>query len=210
MKHLIIIGAGGMGRCLYCMAKECLGYGEEFDVKGFVDDNLNALDGFQGYPPVLDTIDCYEIDSDDVFACSIGDVQTKRKVCDMLKLKGAKFQTLIHKAAIVWKDCKIGEGTIIDEGCHIDPNVTIGNDCLIQAKAMIGHDSVIGSYTRVDSFCALVGGTIVKEGAAIYTRAMVNHRVTVGEGATVGACSFVIKNVKPGTTVFGVPAKAIY
>ena len=97
-----------------------------------------------------------------------------------------------------------------DEGVHVDPNVTIGDDCLIQAKAMIGHDSVIGNYVRIDSFCALVGGTVVKDRAAIYTHAMINHRVTIGEDSTVGACSFVIKNVKPETTVFGIPARTIF
>lgn len=210
MKHLVIIGAGGMGRCLYCMAKESRGYGDEFTIKGFLDDNLNALDGFEGYPPLISTIFDYQIEPDDVFACSIGDVQTKRKVCDKLKEKGAIFQTLIHKTATTWDNCKIGQGTVIDEGVHIDPNVIIGNDCLIQAKAVIGHDSIIGNYVRIDSFCALVGGTIVKDRAAIYTHAMINHRVTVGEDSTVGACSFVIKNVKPETTVFGVPARAIF
>ncbi len=210
MKHLIIIGAGGMGRTLYCMAIESIGYNTDFVVKGFLDDNLKALDNIEGYPPILSKIGDYQIEPDDVFACSIGDVQTKVKVCEGLKAKGAKFQTLVHKTAVIWKDSKIGQGTIIDEGVHIDPNVTIGEDCLIQAKAVIGHDTVIGNYVRVDSFCALVGGTIVKDRAAIYTHAMINHRVTVGEDSTVGACSFVIKNVKPKTTVFGVPAKAIF
>lgn len=210
MKQLIIIGAGGMGRCLFCMAEESLGFGKEFVIKGFIDDNLQALDGVDGYPPVISTISEYKIEKDDVFACSIGDIPTKKNVCEDLKKRGAEFLTLIHKTAIVWKGCKIGKGTIIDEGVHIDPNVIIGEDCLIQAKAMIGHDSIVGNYVRIDSFCALVGGTIVKDRAAIYTHAMINHRVTVGEGSTVGACSFVIKNVKPETTVFGVPARAIF
>ena len=47
MKQLIIIGAGGMGRCLYCMAEESIGFGKEFMSKGFIDDNLNALDGIE-------------------------------------------------------------------------------------------------------------------------------------------------------------------
>ena len=46
MKKLIIIGAGGMGRTLYDMAQESIGYKTEFVIKGFIDDNVNALDGF--------------------------------------------------------------------------------------------------------------------------------------------------------------------
>ena len=35
MKNLIIIAAGGLGRTLYGMAETCLGYGNEFVIKGF-------------------------------------------------------------------------------------------------------------------------------------------------------------------------------
>ena len=210
MKQLIIIGAGGMGRCTYCIAEQSVGFGEDFQIKGFLDDNINALDGFNGYKPVLATINEYKIEPDDVFVCSIGEVQTKLKICEGLKAKGATFFTLIHKDTFIGKNTKIGQGTIVDEGVHIDPDVTIGTDCLIQARAIIGHDSQIGNYARVDTLCSLVGGTIVKDRATIYTHSMISHNVTVGEDAVVGACSFVIKNVKPGVSVFGVPAKPIF
>ena len=39
MKQLIIVGAGGMGRTMYDMARESIGYGREFLIKGFIDDN---------------------------------------------------------------------------------------------------------------------------------------------------------------------------
>ena len=210
MKQLIIIGAGGMGRCTYCIAEQSIGYNKDFQIKGFLDDNIHALDGFIGYKPVLSTISDYTIESGDVFVCSIGDVQTKYKLCEKLKAKGAVFYTLIHQDAFIGKNATIGQGTIIDERAHIDPDVTIGEDCLIQAQAIIGHDSQIGNYVRIDTLSSLVGGTIVKDRATIYTHSMINHNVTVGEDAVVGACSFVIKNVKPGTSVFGVPAKSLF
>ena len=40
----------------------------------------------------------------------------------------------------------------------------------------------------------------------MHTGAVVTHKVVVGEDAVVAACSFVIKKVKPGTTVCGNPA----
>ena len=47
MKDLVIIAAGGMGRTLYDMARESLGFATEFVIKGFIDDNLSALNGFR-------------------------------------------------------------------------------------------------------------------------------------------------------------------
>ena len=67
MNNLIIIGAGGMGRTLYDNALESVGYGEVFVVKGFIDDNLAALDGYPDYPPVIGTIKDYIPQENDVF-----------------------------------------------------------------------------------------------------------------------------------------------
>ena len=44
MKQLIIIGAGGFGRETYCTAKESIGYGEEYVIKGFLDDTQLVAD----------------------------------------------------------------------------------------------------------------------------------------------------------------------
>ena len=38
MKQLVIVGAGGMGRTFYSNALESVGYGNEFVIKGFIND----------------------------------------------------------------------------------------------------------------------------------------------------------------------------
>ena len=53
MRNLVIIGAGGFGRTVYGIALECEGYGSFYTVKGFLDDNLNALENFPNYPPIV-------------------------------------------------------------------------------------------------------------------------------------------------------------
>ena len=79
MKNLIIVAAGGMGRTIYGIVKESVGYGTEFLIKGFIDDNLHALDGFPNYPPIIATVAEYKPQPDDVFVCSIGG--PSRKMC---------------------------------------------------------------------------------------------------------------------------------
>ena len=64
MKHLIILGAGGMGRQVSSFARSCNGYGKNFDIKGFLDDNLDAMNGFSDYPPILGTVDEYQIEKE--------------------------------------------------------------------------------------------------------------------------------------------------
>ena len=209
MKHLIIIGGGGMGRSIYSMAEESIGYGTEFDIKGFLDDNLHSMDGFEGYKPVLGTISGYQIEKDDVFVCSIGDVNTKYKLCENLAARGAAFFSLISKTATVRKNAKIGEGCIIGNYTTIGTDAILGKNCLIQSFSSVGHDCLLGDYVRMDTRSMCVGGVVLKDRVSIYTNAVVSHNVVVGEDAHVAALSFVIRKVNPGTTVFGNPAKRL-
>lgn len=209
MKHLIIIGAGGMGRDIYWSARNCRGYGEDFDIKGFIDDDLGSQEGFVGYPPLLGTIDGYQIEEGDVFHCSIGSAKTKAIVCERLKSKGAVFYTLINKTAVIHEHTILGEGCYVGEFALIGTEASFGENCLIQAHSVVGHDCKIGNYVRIDTHVVIIGGVAVEDRATIHTAAVVSHKVVVGEGSTVAACSFVIKKVKPGITVCGNPAKRL-
>ena len=61
----------------------------------------------------------------------------------------------------------------------------------------------------IDTHVTCVGGIKIEDETMIHTSAVINHKVIVETGAKVGACSFVIKKVKAGTTVMGNPAKRI-
>jgi sugar O-acyltransferase (sialic acid O-acetyltransferase NeuD family) len=209
MKHLIIIGGGGMGKTVYCIAKECIGYGTEFDIKGYLDDNIHSMDGYKDYPPILGGIDYYKIEPNDVFISSIGNVNIKRKLCSLLELKGAQFINLIHPTAIIRQNAKIGEGSIIADYAHVGAESKIGKHCLIQSFCVIGHDCTLGDFVRIDTHAVCVGGVIVEENVMVHTGAVLNHKVVVEKDSCIGATSFVIRKVKKGTTVFGNPAKKI-
>lgn len=209
MKELIIVGGGGMGRTVYCIAQGCYGYETDFTIKGYIDDNVHSLDGYDGYPPVLGTIDDYIIKPNDVFVCSIGNAQTKKKICEKLIAKGAKFQSLIHKTAIVHKNVIIGDGGIVADYSLVGADAKLGDNVLVQPYAIVGHDCIIGDYVRIDTHVVCVGGVVINSGATIHTGAVVSHNVVVGDNAIVAANSFVIKKVKPETTVWGNPAKLL-
>ena len=210
MEHLVIIGAGGMGREVYHLATECSGYGTQFDIKGFLDDNPNALRGFEfPYPPILSSIKDYQVDSDDAFVCSIGDVQTKVKLVELIESQGGSFISLIHPDVQINKTAKLGGGLLVFHDVHIGAEAVIGNHVMLQSYAAIGHDAEIGDYCRIDPKASVIGGVKVGDRVTLHTMSVLNHKVTVGDDAVIGALSFVIRKVKPGITVFGIPAKEI-
>ena len=209
MKHLIIIAAGGFGREVYSTALESLGYGEEFDIKGFLDDNIHALDGFEGYPSILSTIDAYQPEEDDVFVCAVGVVKTRRILSEKIMAKGGSFQTLIHKTAYIGKNAKVGEGSIILAGARIHCDVTVGKYVIVQPYSILGHDVQVGAWTLINALADCGGMSKVGEMVTLHTTSFILPQSVIEDGATVGAGSVVLRKVKAGITVMGVPAKPV-
>ena len=208
MKHLIIIGAGGMGRTMYDMARESIGYGTQYDIRGFIDDNTSALNNFANYPPLIAPIQGYQPDENEVFICSIGGSDRKKCMEEIIS-KGGQFLTMIHSTARIGTNVHIRAGSIVGAYTTIGADAKVGKYNLIQSYTVIGHDSIIGNWNRIDTHVTLVGGTIVQDGADIHTSAMISHNVTIENNARVAACSFVIRRVKEGTIVMGNPAKKL-
>ncbi len=113
----------------------------------------------------------------------------------------------IQKGAKIGSRCKISSHTFICEGVTIESGVFVGhgvtfiNDRFPRATAAGG-----GLQTEADWDCQ---PTVVKAGASIGSGSTILCGITIGENALVGAGSVVTKDVPPGATVAGNPAKIL-
>lgn len=207
MKHLIIIGARGYGRGVYDIAKLMTDYGRTFDIKGFLDDNDNALNGYSEYAPILGPVESYEIKKDDIFVCALGDVNYKRKYVELILTKGGEFMNIIHPSVHIGSNLKIGVGCVIAYGSFVDSDVRIGDFVNIQACAVVGHDSSIGDWSILDCHTFIGGFAVVGTSATIHTGSKILPKIIIGDYSTVNAGSIVIRNVKKDSVVMGNPAR---
>ena len=206
MENLLIVGAGGFGRELYGIARECNGFGERFIIKGFLDDNPDALNGFNGYPPIVGSPESYVPQTGDVFITAIGSITARRRCAETLERHNAKFVSLVHRTASLGVNVEIGNGTLIAQNSFISADVRIGRHACIFQSVVVGHDTVLGNFAHVYALCSIGGEVKIGDGAAVYPGARIVPRRTIGNGAVVGIGSVVMLNVSPGTTVFGNPA----
>lgn len=209
MKHLVIAGAGEFGRELFWSLQGSLGYGEEFDIKGYIDDDSDTEKISRLQKPYLGTVSEYEIAENDVFTCAIASPLAKEKVVGKLLEKGAVFISVIHKTAIIHGTVKFGQGIIVSPYSIIGDGSVVGDFFVMNALSTIGHDCVIGDYASVMSQCSIMGHTEIGEKAFIGGGAKLVPGVRIGSGSYVGAGSVVLRKVRAGDKVFGNPAVPI-
>lgn len=209
MKDLIIIGARGFGREVYNLALDCINAGLQIRIKGFLDDNSNALDGYDNYPSILSSVESYEVQSNDVFICALGEVKYKKIYVDKIINKGGEFISLIHPLALIGQNSKIGKGCIVRTICSISCDVTIGDFVTIMGFVNIGHDVNISNWCHIGAYSFMGGFSSLDESVTIHPGSKILPHKKVGNNAIVGAGSVILRNVRPCTTVFGVPAKKI-
>ncbi len=206
MKNLLILGAGGFGREVYNLALHCKAQSNQFIIKGFLDDNKEALDCFVGYPKVISNINDYAVEKDDVFVCAIGRIDIKKKVCNIIINKGGEFINLIHPTTIINQNVKLGRGILLFMYTNVSNDCIINDFVTIQGFVGLGHDTEIGEWSHINTYSFTGGGVKIGKEVIVHTRATILPRVKVLSNSTIGACSLVIKNVKENTSVFGIPA----
>lgn len=203
----MIIGARGWGREVLWAFKS---YREDLNVKGFLDDNKHALDGLRGdFPPIVSSVEDYQIQPNDVFYCALGDPIYRKKYVDIIEAKGGKFITYISPKATVSPNATIGEGSFIGSLTFVSDNVCIGKHAMIHGVSTFGHDVKIGDFVSVEAYSFFGGYAEVGDFSTIHVRSTILRHTKVGANASVGAASVVIRNVKDGDHVFGNPAKRI-
>lgn len=207
MKKLYIIGAGGFGREVLGWASQCPSCDREWIIGGFVDNN-ESLIGKQIHGVEVISKD-YEVNSEKVFICAIGDPETKKRISESIINKGGKFINIVHPSVILGHNVSLGSGVILCPNVVATCDVTISDFVTVNLGVTIGHDSYIGPWVTISPGCNIGGGAVLQEGSFLGANATILPKAYVGAYSTIGAGSIILKRVADRTVVFGNPASEI-
>ncbi len=208
MKNIIIVGAGGFGRELLQWIKDINDVKPTWQIKGFIDDNLSALNGIECDYKIIGKISTWQPTEDEVFAIAIAEPHIKEKVVKSMLAKGAEFTSVIHPTAKISAFCRYGKGLVMYPYSGMPPNCSVG-DFVTILTSWLGHDVVVEDYVTISSNCGVTGHVHIGKRAFLASHVIIPPSKKVGADAYVGAGSVVIRNVPAGKKVFGNPAKII-
>jgi len=209
--EIAIFGAGGFGLEVAMLIEQINAVSPKWKIVGFFDDGKTKGQIINDYPVHggIKELDAWPQPLGIVFA--LGNPVEKRTVIQKIDNNYLSFPTLIHPSVIMGnpKYVSIGEGSIICAGTIITTKIIVGRHVILNLACTVGHETSIGDYSTFMPTCNISGEVTIGECTYWGTGAIAINRCAVGDRATIGAGAVVVRDVPPGVTAVGVPAKVI-
>lgn len=133
----------------------------------------------------------------------------RRAAWERLAERGWSAGRVVHPAAVVAFDARLGAGAAVGPVAAIGACSSIGEHAMVSRGVLVGHHARVGAYATLNPGANIGGNSTVGEDAFIGMGATVVNGATVGEGAVVAAGAVVIGDVEAHSRVQGVPARAV-
>ena len=156
MKSILIIGAGGHGRVIAETALAC-GY-----------DKIDFLDDHPSENVVGSLAELEERSKNyDAVIISIGNLELRRKITEVVERVSNPITTLVHPNAFVSPSAEIGKGSLVLPGAIVHTKAKVGKGCILSVGALIDHDAEIGDFCHINTGAIVGAGATVKDGTRI-------------------------------------------
>ena len=141
------------------------------------------------------------------FVVGIGNPLYRRTMDATMSGLGLEATTLVHPTALIGDDVTVGAGTTICAYSVLTTNVRIGVSAQINIGCVVAHDARIGDYVTLSQGVNIAGDVTIGDDATLHTQAIVDRGRTIGAGAIIASGAIVTRDIQPGVTAFGVPAR---
>lgn len=196
---LAIYGPGGFGRELVQSALDAAGRSGQVV---FVSDDPAEVGRTVCGLPVIgpDQLDCPAV-------IAVGDPAVRRRIAD--RVIAGDLAAPTHRRG---PDVIVGEGSVFCDFTVVTASARIGRHFQCNIYSYVAHDCVIGDFVTFAPNVCCNGNVHIEDDVYVGTGAILRQGAAgkplrIGKGAVIGMGAVVTKDVPPGVTVIGNPAK---
>jgi UDP-perosamine 4-acetyltransferase len=212
MHKVLIIGAGGHGRVVLDILRAAGREGGTYEPAAFIDAEParhgQILDGL----PILGAANLLpklRRQGYTAAVVAIGDNAVRVSNAAMARQAGLELANAIHPRATVSPTVRLGVNLCIAAGAVVCAHAQLDDSVIVNTGALVDHECHIHEGVHIAPGAVLAGRVTVEAGAFVGMGCRILPCRRIGRGATVGAGAVVLEDVAPGTTVVGVPARAL-
>lgn len=213
---IVVVGAGGFGREVVDIIETVNASASQpvWDLLGVIDDALSDDNRSRLHGRSI----TYLGSSDDflgagsrkvAYAVGIGSPLVRRTIADRFDAAGHEGAVVIHPSVTMGARVGIGSGTVLCAGVRLTTNIAIGRHVHVNLNATIGHDTTVDDFVSLNPLASISGDCVIERDVLVGVGGIVLNGLRVGRGATIGGAACAVRDVAPGTTVVGVPAKPL-
>ncbi len=212
MKLFGVYGASGFGREVMPLLRqqECRTPEDKFV---FVDDS-DEFESVNGHECMtFEDFQAYPADERAV-TLAIGSGRIREVLSQKCQAAGVPIVNVQAANSLVMDENQISEGLVLCSFTTITSNVSIGCHFHANIYSYVAHDCVIGDFVTFAPGVMCNGNVHVEDHAYIGTGAVLRQGqpgqpLVIGKNAIVGMGAVVTRDVPPGATVVGNPAKPL-
>lgn len=142
------------------------------------------------------------------FLVGIGYPRPRQAVASrLIELGLAPAAAVVHPSAVLLGARTVPDGTVVFPNVTLSRGAMLDGHVLVNYNASVGHDTTIGSHTTVGPGAQVGGECTIGRSVLIGSGAVILQGLRIGDGATVGSGAVVTRDVPPGVTVVGSPAR---
>jgi sugar O-acyltransferase (sialic acid O-acetyltransferase NeuD family) len=201
-----IYGAGGMGRDVVFILDAVDAALVDSGRVCFIDDAVRDHEPHSGLPCwSLAAFAAAHLHGQVVLA--IGEPFARERTASRARDAGLEILSLHDPSVRIGRRVELGEGSVLCANTVLSTDLRFGRGVQINFGCAIGHDTVFGDFVTCAAGVVICGGARVDRNVWLGIGCKILPGVTIGAGAMIGAGAVVTRDVAPGTTVVGVPAR---
>ncbi|QDL39134.1 NeuD/PglB/VioB family sugar acetyltransferase [Rhodoferax sediminis] len=143
---------------------------------------------------------------------AIANSVVREKLAARCAADGVQPWTVAAANVVTMDEVTLGEGAVLSPFVTLTSNIRVGRHFHANLYSYVEHDCVIGDFVTFAPGVQCNGNIVIEDHAYIGTGAVIKQGkpgqpLVIGRGAVVGMGAVVTRDVPPGVTVVGNPAK---